>query len=184
MYLARLLVDRGKPEDALPLSEQALSIWMATAPKSSSATAQAHAIHAYVLAHLGRSREAADELSAAVPMLLSARGPRRPAVRRRAELVEPRAAPRGRKTREPAAPSCAGTILYAGFSVSSLYAYCSSFKCREEIRQRLGRHLNAGEYASMVGAVVAVVKEADVPRRPTAFRNLSKAPGRSGNSNR
>jgi tetratricopeptide (TPR) repeat protein len=82
MYLARLLVDRGKPEDALPLSEQALSIWMATAPKSSSATAQAHAIHAYVLAHLGRAREAADELSAAVPMLLSARGPDDPAVRR------------------------------------------------------------------------------------------------------
>jgi serine/threonine protein kinase len=82
MYLARLLVDRGKPEDALSSSEQALSIWMATAPKSSSATAQAHAIHAYALAHLGRSREAADELSAAVPILLSARGPDDPAVRR------------------------------------------------------------------------------------------------------
>ncbi len=82
MHLARLLVDRGKPEDALPLSEQALAIWTASAPKSSSATAQAHAIHAYVLAHLGRSREAADELSAAVPMLLSARGPDDPAVRR------------------------------------------------------------------------------------------------------
>jgi serine/threonine protein kinase/Tfp pilus assembly protein PilF len=82
MHLARLLVDRGKPGDALPLSEQALAIWTASAPKSSSATAQAHAIHAYVLAHLGRSREAADELSAAVPMLLSARGPDDPAVRR------------------------------------------------------------------------------------------------------
>ena len=82
MYLARLLVDRGKPEQALPLSEQALSIWTASAPKSSSAGAQAHAIHAYALAHLGRSREAADELSAAVPMLLTARGPDDPAVRR------------------------------------------------------------------------------------------------------
>ncbi len=75
MYLARLLVDRGTPGEALPLSEQALSIWTATAPKSSSATAQAHAIHAYALAHLGRSREAAEELSAAVPVLLAARGP-------------------------------------------------------------------------------------------------------------
>ncbi len=82
MYLARLLVDRGKPADALPLSEQALSIWTATAPKSSSATAQARAIHGYVLAHLGRSREAADDLSVAVPTLLSARGPDDPAVRR------------------------------------------------------------------------------------------------------
>jgi eukaryotic-like serine/threonine-protein kinase len=82
MYLARLLVDRGKPEDALPLSERAVSIWTATAPKSSSATAQAHAIHAYVLAHLGRSREAADELSVAVPVLIGARGPDDPAVRR------------------------------------------------------------------------------------------------------
>jgi eukaryotic-like serine/threonine-protein kinase len=82
MCLARLLVDRGKPADALPLSEQALSIWTATAPKSSAATAQSHAIHGYVLAHLGRSREAADELSAAVPTLLGARGPDDPAVRR------------------------------------------------------------------------------------------------------
>jgi hypothetical protein len=82
MYLACLLVDRGKPEDALPLSERAVSIWTATAPKSSSATAQAHAIHAYVLAHLGRSREAADELSVAVPVLIGARGPDDPAVRR------------------------------------------------------------------------------------------------------
>ena len=94
MYLARLLVDRGTPGEALPLSEQALSIWTATAPKSSSATAQAHAIHAYVLAHLGRSREAAEELSAAVPVLLAARGPDDP-VARRAEtwLISVRSAP-------------------------------------------------------------------------------------------
>jgi eukaryotic-like serine/threonine-protein kinase len=94
MYLARLLVDRGNPGEALPLSEQALSIWTATAPKSSSATAQAHAIHAYALAHLGRSREAAEELSAAVPVLLAARGPDDP-VARRAEtwLISVRSAP-------------------------------------------------------------------------------------------
>jgi len=82
MYLARLLVDRGKPEEALTLSEQALAIWTATAPKSSASTAQAHAIHAYALAHLGRTRAAADELAAAVPVLLAARGADDPVVRR------------------------------------------------------------------------------------------------------
>lgn len=81
MYLARLLVDRGKPQEALALSEQSLAIWTATAPSSAS-TAQAHAIHAYALAHLGRSLEAADELAAAVPALVSTRGPDDPAVRR------------------------------------------------------------------------------------------------------
>ena len=130
MYLARLLVDRGKPEDALPLSEQALSIWTATAPKSSSATAQAHAIHAYVLAHLGRAREAADELSAAVPMLLSARGPDDPGGAPGAELVEQRALRRAQDARAPI--TLRRNSLYAGFSVSSLYAYCSSFKCRKK----------------------------------------------------
>jgi tetratricopeptide (TPR) repeat protein len=82
IYLARLLVDRGKPEEALALSEQSLKIWIATSPDSSPSTAQAHAIHAYALAHLGRARESADELSAALPVLQSARGPDDPAVRR------------------------------------------------------------------------------------------------------
>ena len=82
MYLARLLVDRGKAAEALALSEQSLKIWTASAPMASASTAQAHAIHAYALAHLGRSLEAADELSAAVPLLVSARGPDDPAVRR------------------------------------------------------------------------------------------------------
>jgi eukaryotic-like serine/threonine-protein kinase len=82
IHLARLLVDRGKPEEALALSEQSLKIWIATSPDSSPSTAQAHAIHAYALAHLGRTRESAAELSAALPVLQSARGPDDPAVRR------------------------------------------------------------------------------------------------------
>jgi tetratricopeptide (TPR) repeat protein len=82
MHFARLLVDRGKLDEALALSEQSLKIWTATAPKSSPSTAQAHAIHADVLAHLGRSREAANELAAAVPVLLKARGADDPVVRR------------------------------------------------------------------------------------------------------
>jgi eukaryotic-like serine/threonine-protein kinase len=82
MYLARLLVDRGKAAEALTLSEQSLTIWAASAPSTSPSTAQAHAIHAYALAHLGRSLEAADELAAAVPLLVNARGPDDPAVRR------------------------------------------------------------------------------------------------------
>src|SRR5579862_8166249 len=45
---------------------------------------------------------------------------------------------------------------------------------QEEIRQRLGRHLNTGEYASMVGAVVAVVKEAYVPRRAYRLQELEQ----------
>src|ERR1700721_791132 len=45
---------------------------------------------------------------------------------------------------------------------------------QEEIRQRLGRYLDAGEYASMVGAVVAVVKQADVPRRAYRFQELEQ----------
>jgi tetratricopeptide (TPR) repeat protein len=75
MHFARLLVDRGKPDEALELSDQSLKIWTATSPASTPSTAQAHAIHAYALAHLGRSRESADELTAAVPVLLQARGP-------------------------------------------------------------------------------------------------------------
>jgi tetratricopeptide (TPR) repeat protein len=79
MYLARLLVDSGKPDEALALSEQSLKILTATLP-AAAPTAQAHAIHAYALAHLGRSRESAEELAAAVPVLLNARGPNDPSV--------------------------------------------------------------------------------------------------------
>jgi eukaryotic-like serine/threonine-protein kinase len=82
MYLARLLVDSGKADEALALSEQSLKILTSILPASSAPTAQAHAIHAYALAHLGRSPEAADELAAAVPVLLSAKGPDDPVVRR------------------------------------------------------------------------------------------------------
>jgi tetratricopeptide (TPR) repeat protein len=82
MYFARLEVDRGKSDEALVLSDQSLKIWTATSPASSPSTALAHAIHAYALAHLGRSRESAEELTAAVPVLLQARGPDDPVVRR------------------------------------------------------------------------------------------------------
>ena len=79
---ARLLVDRGKPADALGMSEQSLKIWGETASASSTAMAQAHAIHAYALEHLGRSQEAAREIEAALPVLIKARGVDDPLVRR------------------------------------------------------------------------------------------------------
>jgi hypothetical protein len=82
MHLARLLVDTGRPQEALPLSEQSVAIWSAGFPASHPPLAQAHAIHAYALSRLGRRREAADELAAAVPILLAARGADDPSVRR------------------------------------------------------------------------------------------------------
>jgi hypothetical protein len=81
MHLAQLLVDRNKGDEALRLSEESLAIWNESAPKSWY-TAQAHTIHAYALAHSGRTREATDELTAALPVLLAARGPDDPSVRR------------------------------------------------------------------------------------------------------
>ena len=82
MHFARLLVDRGKPEEALALSEQSIKIWTATSPSLSPSTSQAHAIHAYALSRVGKPRQAADELNAALPVLLQARGPDDPVVRR------------------------------------------------------------------------------------------------------
>lgn len=83
MQFARLLVDLGKPEEALAMSDQSLKIWdAAPASTSGSSAAQAHAIHAYALAHLGKPREAAQELEAALPVLLKARGIDDPVVRR------------------------------------------------------------------------------------------------------
>ena len=82
MHFARLLVDRGKPDEALAKSNESLNIWNATSTRSSPYTAQAHAIHAYALAHLGKPREAAQELDTALPVLLKARGPDDPVVRR------------------------------------------------------------------------------------------------------
>jgi serine/threonine-protein kinase len=82
MHLARLLVDAGRPQEALALSEQSVAIWSAGFPATHPPTAQAHAIHAYALSRLGRRREAADELAMAVPILLAARGPDDPSVRR------------------------------------------------------------------------------------------------------
>ncbi len=82
MHFARLLVDRGKPGEALVLSDRSIKIWDATSTGASPYTAHAHAIHAYALAHLGKPREAAEELSAALPVLLQARGADDPVVRR------------------------------------------------------------------------------------------------------
>ena len=42
----------------------------------------AHAIHAYALEHLGKSKAAAEELDAAVPVLVKARGTDDAVVRR------------------------------------------------------------------------------------------------------
>jgi len=82
MHLARLLVDRGKAEEALELSDRSLKIWAATSAASGPASAQAHAIHGYALSRLGRSIEAADELASAVPVLSNARASDEPAARR------------------------------------------------------------------------------------------------------
>jgi serine/threonine protein kinase/tetratricopeptide (TPR) repeat protein len=82
MHFARLLVDRGKADDALAMSDQSLKIWTSTSPATNPSTAQAHAIHAYALAHLGKPREAAEELGTALPVLLKARGVDDPVVRR------------------------------------------------------------------------------------------------------
>ncbi|HEY2144893.1 MAG TPA: hypothetical protein VGH12_02405 [Steroidobacteraceae bacterium] len=64
---------------------------------TSAPVAQAHAVHAYALEHLGKSREAAEELDAAVPILLTARGADDP-VTRRAQLWLAGARPASAKT--------------------------------------------------------------------------------------
>jgi tetratricopeptide (TPR) repeat protein len=82
MNFARLLVDRGKAAEALAKSSDSINIWAATSAASSPFMAQAHAMHAYALEHLNKSAEAATELDAAVPVLVQARGPDDPSVRR------------------------------------------------------------------------------------------------------
>jgi tetratricopeptide (TPR) repeat protein len=82
MHFARLLVDRNKSAEALAKSEESIKIWTATSPASNSQTALAHAIHAYALEHLGKLPSAAEELDAAVPVLIKARGLDDAAVRR------------------------------------------------------------------------------------------------------
>jgi serine/threonine protein kinase/Tfp pilus assembly protein PilF len=81
-HFAWLEVDRGHPVEALSMSEQSLQIWGATARGAVASAASAHAIHAYVLEHLGRAREAADELDAAVPVLSKSWGANDPVVQR------------------------------------------------------------------------------------------------------
>jgi serine/threonine protein kinase/Tfp pilus assembly protein PilF len=82
MHFARLLVDRNKSAEALAKSEESIKIWSATSPATSSQTALAHAIHAYALEHLGKLPPAAEELNAAVPVLVKARGTDDAVVRR------------------------------------------------------------------------------------------------------
>jgi eukaryotic-like serine/threonine-protein kinase len=82
MHFARLLVDRNKAAEALTKSDESIKIWAATSPASSPQTALAHAIHAYALEHLGKSKAAAEELDAAVPVLVKARGTDDAVVRR------------------------------------------------------------------------------------------------------
>jgi eukaryotic-like serine/threonine-protein kinase len=82
MHYARLLVDRNQSVEALAKSEESIKIWTATSSAANPQTALAHAIHAYALEHLGKSRAAAEELDAAVPVLVKARGPDDAAVRR------------------------------------------------------------------------------------------------------
>ena len=82
MHFARLLVDRNKSAEALARSEESIKIWTATSPPSNPQTALAHAIHAYALEHLGKMQPAAEELDAAVPVLVKARGTDDAVVRR------------------------------------------------------------------------------------------------------
>jgi eukaryotic-like serine/threonine-protein kinase len=82
MHFARLLVDRGKSDEALSLSDQSIKIWTSISSASGPRTAQAHAIHAYALEYLHKPHEAAEELEAALPVLLKTRGPDDPVVRR------------------------------------------------------------------------------------------------------
>jgi tetratricopeptide (TPR) repeat protein len=79
-HYARLLVDLGKPTEALAMSEESLKISGESASYTSKA--QAHAIHAYALEHLGRAQDAARELEEALPVLIKARGIDDPWVRR------------------------------------------------------------------------------------------------------
>ena len=82
MHFARLLVDRGKPDEALALSDQSLEIWNATSPASSPYAAQAHAIHAYALAHsVGRAKRPKNS-TPHCRMLVKTRGADDPFVRR------------------------------------------------------------------------------------------------------
>jgi eukaryotic-like serine/threonine-protein kinase len=102
MHFARLLVDRNKSAEALAKSEESVKIWTATSPASSPQTALAHAIHAYALERLGKPKAAAEELDAAVPVLVKARGPDDAVVRRAQNWL---------KTADPAAAQTAGTAV-------------------------------------------------------------------------
>jgi tetratricopeptide (TPR) repeat protein len=82
MHFARLLVDRGKVEEALAKSDESIRIWASTSSISSPPLALAHAIHAYALERAGKMHEAFDELQSAVPVLVKARGNDDPVVRR------------------------------------------------------------------------------------------------------
>jgi serine/threonine protein kinase/Tfp pilus assembly protein PilF len=82
MHFARLLVDRNKSAEALGKSEESIKIWAATSSPSSPQLALAHAVHGYALERLGKLPQAAEELDAAVPILVKARGTDDAVVRR------------------------------------------------------------------------------------------------------
>jgi hypothetical protein len=96
------LVDRNKSAEALAKSEESIKIWIATSPATNPQTALAHAVHAYALEHLDRMPQAAEELAAAVPVLIKARGPD-DAVVRRAQAWQ--------KIADPNAPQTASTSV-------------------------------------------------------------------------
>ena len=128
-HFARLLVDRGKPDEALAMSDQSLEIWNATSAASSPYTAQAHAIHAYALAHLGKPREAADELDAALPR--AGEG-----ARRRRSLRAARAESGSRQCAlspcRPRVPHTSGPVPASRLSLprKSCRPDCRSLRCR------------------------------------------------------
>jgi tetratricopeptide (TPR) repeat protein len=82
MYFARLLVERNKAAEALVKSDESIKIWAATSSPNSPQLALAHAVHAYALEHQGKLPQAAEELNAAVPILMKARGADDAVVRR------------------------------------------------------------------------------------------------------
>ena len=82
MHFARLLVDRGKIDEALTKSNESIKIWAATLPASSPPRRRRMPSTPTRWSMLGKSREAAAELEAAVPILLKARGADDPMVRR------------------------------------------------------------------------------------------------------
>ena len=103
MHFARLLVDSGKSDEALALSEQSLKIWTAILPASSAADG-AGPRHSCVCPRASRQarRNRPKSWRAAVPVLLNAKGPDDPVVRRAQDWLK---AVRPRTSCRPPAPA-------------------------------------------------------------------------------